>query len=53
MATEWKYQEYDRRVKEQFINGLNDETIIATIIKELKALKDTSKVSGQLLLMWA
>ena len=32
-ATECKYQEYDRRLKEQFITGFNDETITAEIIK--------------------
>ena len=26
---DWKYQEYDSRLKEQIINGLNNETIIA------------------------
>ena len=40
-----KYQIYDRRPKEQFINGLNDETT-AEIIKELTAQKDTSEVSS-------
>ena len=39
-------------LKEQFINGLNDDTIIAKIIKELTALKDTSKVSSEEVLMW-
>ena len=43
-ATDGKYQEYDRKLKEPFINGLNNETIIAKIIKELTALKDTSKI---------
>ena len=40
-------------LKEQFINGLYDETIIAKIIKELPALKDTSEMSGEQVLMWA
>ena len=30
---------------------MNDETIIAKIIKELTALKDTSKVSSEQVLM--
>ena len=34
-ATYCKYQEYERRLKVQFLNGLNDETIIAMIIKDL------------------
>ena len=39
-----KYKEHDRRLKEQFLNGLNDEDIMAKNI-ELTALKDTSRVS--------
>ena len=48
-----KYKEYDRRLKEQFINGLDDETIIVEIIKELTALKETSEVSSEQTLMGA
>ena len=40
-------------LKEQFINGLDDETIIVEIIKQLTALKDTSEVSGEQILIWA
>ena len=29
---ECKYKEYDRRVKEQFINGMNDQAFAAEII---------------------
>ena len=36
MATYCKYHECDRRLKELFINGLSNETIIAEIKKELK-----------------
>ena len=32
---------------EQFINGLNDETIIAKVIKELKSLKEMSEASSK------
>ena len=41
------YQEYDRRLKEQLINCLNNETTIAKIIKELTALKDTSEIRSE------
>ena len=51
-VTNCKYKEYDRRLKEQFINGLDDDTIIAKIIKELTALKDTREVSSKQVLMW-
>ena len=30
---ECKYKENDRRLKEQFINGMNDEAITAEIIR--------------------
>ena len=33
--------------KEQFINNLDDEIMIAKIIKELKALRDTSEMSNE------
>ena len=49
---ECRYQECDMRLKEQFINGLNNETIEAKIIKELTTLKDTSKVSNEQVLIW-
>ena len=52
-ATDCNYQEYDIRLKEQFINGLNVETIIAEIIKELTTLSDTSEVASEQVLMWA
>ena len=34
-------------MKEHFINGLNDEIIIAKIIKEITALKDTTEVNSE------
>ena len=52
-ATGYKYKEYDRRLKRQFINGLDNESIIVEIIKELTALKDTSDMSNKDVLMWA
>ena len=51
-ATDCKYKEYDRRLKEQFINGLVDENMEEEIIRELTASKDTSEViSKQILLL--
>ena len=51
-AIDCKYKEYERRLKEQFSNGLDDKNIIAEIMKELTALKDTSEVSSEQILMW-
>ena len=42
-----KYMEYDRRLKEQFINDLDYENIVEEIIRELTALKGTSEVSSR------
>ena len=39
--------------KKQFINGLNEETIIAKIIKEVTVLQEASKVSSKQVLMSA
>ena len=46
-ATDCKYKEYGRRLREQFINGLDHENIIEEIIRELTALKDRSEVSNK------
>ena len=50
---ECKYQEYDGRLKELFINGLNNETTITKMIKELTALKYKIDVSSEEVLIWA
>ena len=39
-----KYKQYDRRLKEQFINDHDDENLIPEIVKELIALKDVSEM---------
>ena len=46
MTADSKYKEYDRRLKKQFINDLDDENRKAEILKELTALKDTTEVSS-------
>ena len=46
-ATDCKYKAYGRRLREQFINGLDHENIIEEIIRELTALKDRSEVSNK------
>ena len=48
-----KDKENDRRLKEQLINGMNDETITAKIIKELIVLKDASEVRSEQVLVFA
>ena len=46
-TTDCKYQEDDRRFKEQFINGMNDKTVISEIIKEFVAIKNTIEVTSE------
>ena len=46
-ATECKYREWVRRMKEQFRNGMNDQTTTAEIIKKLTTIRDTSKTISE------
>ena len=43
-STECKHKENDKLIKEQFINGINDEAMTNEIIKELTSIKNTSDV---------
>ena len=51
-VTEWKYKEWDRRLKEQFINGIIYWPMTAKIIKELATIKDISEVMSEQVLSW-
>ena len=51
--TDSTYKEHERRLKEQFLNALDNENIIAEILKEWTAYKDTSEVSSEQVLMFA
>ena len=44
-AVDCEYKEYDRRLTEQLINGLDNEVIMEKKIRELTALKHTSEVN--------
>ena len=46
-TTECNYKERDRRQKEQFINGIDDQAMMVKIIKELTAKKDTKEVASK------
>ena len=43
--------EIDRRLKKEFINGINDETITTKVIKELIVLKDISEERSEQVLI--
>ena len=49
-ATEFKYEKIDKKLKEQFINGIKNQTVTAEIIRELTAWKDMSEVTSKQLL---
>ena len=52
-AAECSYKEHYRRLKEQFINGIDDEEIMQDIIKELTTQKNTQEIDSEQVLLWA
>ena len=40
------YKEYDRRLRDYFANGIDDEFIIEEITRDPTALQDTDKVTS-------
>ena len=52
-VTKFTYKERDKRLKEQTINGINDQVMMAEIIKEPTAIKVTSEVTSELVLSCA
>ena len=44
---EWKYKERSKILKEQFTCGLNDQSMIAELIRELTVIRDEGKVKSQ------
>ena len=51
-ATECEYKDNDSRLKEQFINDINDEVMTAEIVNELSTIKYTSETTSGVLLLW-
>ena len=47
------YNEQDRRLKEQFMNGINDENVMTKIIMELTAIRKTNEITNEQVLSWA
>ena len=43
-ANEYGYKEKDRKLKEQFIDGINDNDMMTEIIRELTAIKKTNEI---------
>ena len=52
MLADCNYKETDRCLKEQYINGMKDDTIMTEIIRGLMAIYDTSSVTSGQVLAW-
>ena len=51
MAAECNYKELDRYLKQQCINGLNDDDMMVEIILEFTSLVDTTSVASEQILV--
>ena len=45
--------EYDQRLTEQFIHGLDDKVMTGEIMRELTVLKDINEATSSQILIWA
>ena len=52
-AVQCNYKEIDRQLKEQFIHGLNDNDMLAEIIRELTKAEKNTAVTSEQVLVWA
>ena len=46
-ALECNYKEIDRQLKQQFVHGLNDNDMLAEIIRELTKMEEVSDVTSE------
>ena len=47
------YREVDRQLKEQFLHGLNDNDMLAEIIRELTKAEESADITSHQVLGWA
>ena len=47
------YREVDRQVKEQFIHGLNDKSMLDKVIRELTEKNNREQTTREDVLVWA
>ena len=52
-AAECNYREVDRQLKEQFIHGLNDKSMLDEVIRELTAKNNNEQTTSKDVLVWA
>ena len=50
---EYSYKEKDRRLKEKYINGINDDDMMTEIEREQAAVKKTNEITSEQALCWA
>ena len=51
-AAECNYKEIDQKLKEQFIHGLNDKTMLEEVIRELTARNNDEQTTSEGVLVW-
>ena len=51
--SECDYKEKVRKLKELFINGMNDDDMMTEIIRELTTIKKTNEITSDQVLCWA
>ena len=51
-AAECSYKEIDRKLKEQYIHGLNDHNMVIEIIKELTKTEENENMTSEQVLAW-
>ena len=52
-VAECSYREVDQQLKEQFIHGLNDKTMLDKVIRELMAKDNNEQTTSNDVLVWA
>ena len=52
-AAECNYKELDCQLKEQFIHGLNDKTLLDKVIRELTTKGSNDQITSEDMLIWA
>ena len=53
VTIECNYKELDKKLNDQFINGLNDSDMLAAIIRELSKTDENMQVTSKQVLVWA
>ena len=52
-TAEYQYKEYDKLLKEHFINEFNDDGMVDEILKEVVMLENIEDTTTEHVLLWA